>query len=136
VNILHIISIAELLKQYPNHCFIDIITVIVASGVRLGFEGSHLGQTYCPNHASAFAHPDVIANSVQSEISKDHIKEVDSLPINYFCSSISLALKLSDGKQTRWRTIFDLSSPSGYSINDGIPKEYDSLVYEMLKSAI
>ncbi len=123
-NVLHTVSIAELLKQYPNHHFIDTITMIVASGVRLGFEGSHLGQTCHLNHASAF------------EISKDHIKEVDSLPINYFCSSISLALKLSDGKQTRWRTIFDLSSPSGYSINDGIPKEYDSLVYEMLKSAI
>src|SRR6266496_3952736 len=130
------VSIAELLKQYPNHHFIDIITMIVASGVRVGFEGSNLRQTHHPNLVLAFAHPDIITNSIQSEISKGHIKEVDSLSTNYFCSPISLVPKLSDGKQTGWRTIFNLSSSSDYSINDSIPKEYDSIVYETLESAI
>src|SRR6266496_3869315 len=74
------VSIAELLKQYPNHHFIDTITMIVASGVRVGFEGSNLGQTPHPNLALAFAHPDIITNSIQSEISKGNVKEVDSLP--------------------------------------------------------
>src|SRR5437762_1932644 len=54
VNVLHTVSIAELLKQYPKHRFVDTITMIVASGVRVGFEGSNLGQTRRPNLASAF----------------------------------------------------------------------------------
>ena len=32
-NVLHTVSIAELLKQYPNHHFINTITMIMASGV-------------------------------------------------------------------------------------------------------
>jgi Reverse transcriptase (RNA-dependent DNA polymerase) len=88
-----------------------------------------LGQTRRPNHASAFAHPDVITKSIQSEISKGRVP-------NYFCSPIGLVPKLSHAKQTGWRTIFDLSSPGGYSVNDGIPIELGSLVYETLESAI
>jgi len=41
-----------------------------------------------------------------------------------------------DGTQTGWRTIFDLSSPEGHSVNDGIPKEYGSIVYETIENAI
>ena len=135
-NVLHAVGIAELLQQYPNRRFVDTITTIVTSGVRVGFEGSNLGQTSRPNHASAFAHPDIITKSIQSEISKGRIKEIDSLPANYFCSPIGLTPKMLEGKQTGWRTIFDLSSPHGHSVNDGIPKEYGSLVYETLGNAI
>lgn len=136
VNVLNAVGIAELLKQYPNRRFVDTITTIAVSGVRVGFEGSNLGQTRRPNHASAFAHPDVITKSIQSEISKGHLEQIDSLPANYFCSPIGLVPKLIDGKQTGWRMILDLSSPNGYSVNDGIPKEYGSLVYETLGDAI
>jgi hypothetical protein len=135
-NVLHANGIAKLLKQYPNHHFIDTITSIAASGVRVGFEGRNLGQTHHLNHASAFAHPDVITKSIQSEILKGRVKEIDSLPANYFCSPIGLVPTLSEGIQTGWRMIFDLSSPNGYSVNDGIPKEYGSLVYETLGNAI
>jgi len=34
------------------------------------------------------------------------------------------------------RVIFDLSSPRGFSVNDGIPKEYGTLVYETLNNAV
>ena len=41
---------------------------------------------------------------------------------------------MSDGKQTGRRTIF---SPEGHSVNDGIPKEYGTIVlYETLDDAI
>ena len=98
-NVLHAVGITELLKQYPNRRFVDIITTIAVYGVRVGFEGRNLGQTRRPNHASALAHPDVITKSIQSEISKGCVKEVDSLPSNYFYSPISLVPKLSDAKQ-------------------------------------
>ena len=88
------------------------------------------------NHASAFAHSHIIMDSIQSEIAKGRIKEIKTLPKNYYCSPIGLIPKLVDGKQTGWRTIFDLSSPEGHSVNDGIPKQYGSIVYETLNDAI
>jgi hypothetical protein len=32
--------------------------------------------------------------------------------------------------------IFDLSSPAGKSVNDGIPKEYGQIQYEMFHHAL
>ena len=43
---------------------------------------------------------------------------------------------MSDGIQTGWRTIFDLSCPESHSVNDGIPTEYGAIVYETLDDAI
>ena len=98
MNILYIIDIMKLLKQYLNHCFVDIIIAIVVSDVRLNFEESHLGQTRRSNHASIFAYSDIIANSIQFEISKDHIKEIDNLFINYFYLFINLISRSFDDK--------------------------------------
>ena len=55
---------------------------------------------------------------------------------NYFCSPIGLVPQLLDGEQIGWRVIYDLSTPEGKSVNDGIPKEYGSLVYETDNEAI
>ena len=93
-------------------------------------------QTRQPNHASAFAHPQIVTDSIQAEIAKGRIKEVENLPANHYCSPIGLVPKMSEGKQMGWRTIFDLSSPEGHSVNDGIPKQYGSIVYETLNDAI
>jgi hypothetical protein len=43
---------------------------------------------------------------------------------------------MTDGVQTGWRLIFDLSSPEHRSVNDGIPPRYGSIVYETLQDAI
>ena len=135
-NVLHPQGIAELLQKYPNRWFVDTLVSIATSGVQVGYEGPLSGQTHRSNHASSFAHPDVIADLIQSEISKGWVKEIEYLLANYFCSSIGLVLKISDGKQSGWRTIFDLSSPEGFSVNDGIPKEYGTIIYETLDNAI
>jgi len=115
---------------------VDIITAIATSGVRVGFEGSLTGQTCRPNHASAFAQPDVISNSIQSEILKGWIIEIETLPENYFCSPIGLVPKGLKDNPSGWRTIFDVSSPDGHSVNDGIPKEHGTIIYETLNDAI
>ena len=135
-NVLNAQGIAELLRNYPNQRFVDTLVSIAISGVQVGYSGSLSGQTRLPNHASAFAHPNVIADSIQSDISKGRVKEIASLPANYFCSPIGLTPKTLDGTQTGSQTIFDLSSPDGHSVNDGIPKEYRSIVYETIEDAI
>jgi hypothetical protein len=57
---------------------------------------------------------------------------LDSLPSHYYCSPIGLVPKKTDGVQTGWRIIFDLSCPEGCSVNDGILKEYGTITYEPL----
>src|SRR5947207_264373 len=70
VDVLNPHGIAKLLEKDLNRRFVDIITAIAISGVRVGFEGSLTDQTPRPNHAYILAYLDVISNSIQSEISK------------------------------------------------------------------
>ena len=82
------------------------------------------------------SHNQVISNSIQSEILKGWIIEIKTLPENYFCSPIGLVPKGLKDNPSGWRTIFDLSSPDGHSVNDGIPKEHGTIIYETLNDAI
>src|SRR5216117_1891807 len=136
LNVLRESGIAQLLKTYPNQRFVDTLTSIAISGAQVGFQGNPLGRTQRPNHSSALIHPEVISESIQAELQKGRVKEISDLPLNYFCSPIGLVHKQTDGLQTGWRVILDLSSPQGSSVNDGIPKEYGTLVYETLNDAV
>jgi hypothetical protein len=130
-------GISHLLQHYPDQHFTNTLVSIASSGARLGYEGSQNRRTLRPNHHSAFIQADTIAKSIQSEIDKGRIKEIPALPNDhYFCSPIGLVPKMTDGVQTGWRLIFDLSSPQARSVNDGIPPHYGSIVYETLNDAI
>ena len=85
-NVLRASGIAELLKTYPNQRFVDTLTSIAISGARIGFEGSRIGRTQRPNHSSAYDHPEIVTESIQSEIQKGRVRHVQNLPPNYFCS--------------------------------------------------
>ena len=135
-NVLQADGIADLLQTYPNRRFVDTLTSIVIYGARVGFQGNPSGHTQRPNHSSAFAHPEIILESIQNELRKGRIKPISSLPHDLFCSPIGLVPKQVNGAQFGWRVIFDLSSPEGASVNDGIPKEYGTLVYETLNDAV
>ena len=123
-------GIAELLQHYPDKRFVDNLISIATHGARIGYEGPST-STRRPNHASALMHPDIINASIQSELEKGRIKELTDLPKHYFCSPIGLVTK-----KIGWRTIFDLSCPEFFSVNDGILKEYGTISYESLKTAI
>jgi hypothetical protein len=137
-NVLKASGIARLLETYPNRRFVDTLTSIAISGAQVGFRGLPAGRVSRPNHSSAFLHPEIIRQAIHDEILKGRVKEVakSNLPLDYFCSPIGLVPKLIDGIQHGWRVIFDLSCPEGSSVNDGIPKEYGTMVYETLNDAI
>ena len=128
-------GIAELLQHYPDKHFVDNLTSIAIHGARIGYEGPST-ITRRPNHASALMHPDIINASIQSKLEKGRIKELTDLPKYYFCSPIGLVTKKIDGAQTGWRTISDLSCPEFFLVNDGILKEYGTISYESLETAI
>jgi Reverse transcriptase (RNA-dependent DNA polymerase) len=115
---------------------VDTLLSITLHGTRIGFEGKPSRRVRRQNHSTAFVHPRTISESIQKEVEKGRVKEVASLPINSFCSPIGLVPKSSNGVQTGWRVIFDLSSPEGLSVNDGIPKHYGTIAYESLNDAI
>jgi len=135
-NVLQADGIADLLKTYPNQRFVDTLTSIAIHGARVGFQGNSSGQIRRPNHSSAFSHPEIVMKSIQNELQKGRVKQISSLPQDLFCSPIGLVPKQVNGVQSGWRVIFDLSSPEGTSVNDGIPKEYGTLVYETLNDAV
>ena len=88
------------------------------------------------NHKSASANPSVVSDAVQKELAENRILPLQQLPERYFCSPIGVVPKRTDGIQTGWRLIFDLSCPEGKSVNDGIPIEYGAISYESLRTAI
>ena len=135
-NVLNPQGIAELLKHYPNQRFVDTITAIATCGARVGYIGPLTRRIRRPNHTSSFTQAEIITAQIQNELAKKRIKQIPSLPLNYFCSPIGLTPKRVDGHQTGWRMIFDLSSPEGSSVNDGIPKEHGTIIYETLNDAI
>lgn len=65
-----------------------------------------------------------------------HVKEIKNPPSKFYCSPLGLVPKRSNGVQSGWRMIFDLSSPEGYSVNDGIPTKCGSIFYETLNDAM
>jgi Reverse transcriptase (RNA-dependent DNA polymerase) len=135
-NGLQAFGISELLSTYPNRRFVDTLLSIALHGARIGFEGQPSGRVQRRNHSTAFVHPQTISESIRREIEKGRVKEISSLPINSFCSPIGLVPKSTNGVQTGWRIIFDLSSPEGSSVNDGIPKQYGTIAYKSLNDAI
>ena len=132
---LHPQEIAQLLRHYPDKQFVDNLVIIVQYGIRVGYEGS-LVRTQRPNHSSVYVNVNVINEIIQSELAKDRIMEIPSLPSQYFYSPIDLIPKKSDDIQTGWRNIFDLSYLEFFSVNDDISKEYDVIIYEILQDAM
>ena len=132
---LHPISIRQILRDYPDPSFVDLLCRIATYGTRIGYEGPKT-QVRRSNHGSTFANPVVVSEAIRKEIEQGRIREIPTLPEHYYCSPIGLVPKKTDGNQTGWRLIFDLSCPPGKSVNDNIPKSYGALTYETLQHAI
>ena len=85
------------------------------------------------NHPSSSANPQVVVEQITEEqttgrllgpLTGDQTAGVHTSPIGFVPES------------NKWRMICDLSSPSGRSINDGIPRELCSLQYASVDDAI
>lgn len=128
-------AIRRALRSYPDQSFVELLCNITENGARIGYEGPKV-RTRRANHASAYANTSAVTDAINKELNKGRLKVLDKLPEYYYCSPIGLVPKKSDGVQTGWRLIFDLSCPEGRSVNDGIPKEYGAISYEALQWAL
>ena len=125
----------QLLQHYPDPAFVQNLVGIATYGARIGYTGPPR-TIHAENHASALRIPTELASNIEQELQAGRIKIVPTLPAAFVVSPLGAVPKMANGVQTGWRRIHDLSSPNGFSVNDGIPPEFGSLVYQILNDAI
>ena len=103
----------EMLVDYPNKNFPKLLEDIIKFGTKLGYKGPEKARVLRPNHPTAKFNPEVIKAEIEKEVALGRIKKLAELPDKFYCSPLGLVPKISNGVQTGWRRIFDLSSPAG-----------------------
>jgi hypothetical protein len=126
----------RLLHHYPIRQFPELLANIITYGARVGFEGAYHQPSRARNHTSATQAPEIISRDIETELQLGRLLELNTLPPQHFCSPLGLVPKVTNGVQTGWRRIFDLSYPQGESVNDGIPSQYGQLSYETFDAAL
>ena len=111
--------LASLLTGYQS----DLTSFLVngfTNEFRLGFHDTALNHSL-PNNTSAVHASNGVSAAIIKELQKGHtMGPFSSPPLPYFhCSPLGSAPK----KDSLTRIILDLSSPQGYSVNDGIPSD-------------
>ena len=105
------------LRNHPDKAFVELLLSDIRQGCDIGYTGpqfTHIAH----NLQSAFAHPSIINDALAVECLNNRIiGPFDSLPLpNLRYSGLDIVPKHDGG----WRTIYHLSAPLGYSINDFI----------------
>ena len=116
---------------YSDSAIRDYILSCIAHGFHVRYSNScKLLRSFNRNLKLASLHKEVIDKYLAKEVALNRvagpfpIPPIHSLHISPF------------GQPGQWRLILDLSSPHGYSVNDGIPKDPYSLHYTSVDDAI
>ena len=125
--------------MYPDKAFAKFIRHGFQAGFRIGYLHSRVSDHLRPrqsNHPSSLANPLVVTERITAEnaagrllgpLSRDQSAKVHTSPVGLVPKS---------HQSNKWRMICDLSSPSGYSVNDGIPPDLCSLQYASVDDAV
>ena len=97
---------------------------------------SHQLHSRQTNHPSSSANPQVVVERITAEQTAGRLLGLlmGDQTAGVHTSPIGLVPK--SHQSNKWRTICDLSSPSGCSVNDGIPRELCSLQYASVDDAV
>jgi len=104
----------------PDRQAVSFVLQGLQHGFRLGFKPARRLNAAKQNKPSAFQNPHVIDDYLALEVSRCRVAgPFPSIPVpNLQVSSFGVIPK--KGQPGKWQLIIDLSSPSGYSVNDGI----------------
>ena len=118
------------LEQHPDKGFVSHLLHNVRHGCYKGPHFSHIAR-HLP---SAHAHPHIISAAITKECQAGRMAgPYTALPLpDLRCSGLGVVPKKDGG----WRTICDLSSPPGASINDFIDPQRYSLRYCTIDAAV
>ena len=123
----------EFLWRFPDKRLVSYLHQGFSGGFRLGFDRTTRLRPAWINHPSSTENPRTISEflTVERELGRFTGPVLPSPHIH--TSPMGLVPKSHSDK---WRLIFDLSSPHGHSINDGISSELCSLRYASLDNAV
>ena len=116
---------ARNLSNHLNQPQVAFVLDGLRNGFRLEFHHSRKLKSATTNKPSAKQHPDVIDRYLANEVSLGRVAgPFSSSPLpNLHISSFDVIPK--KGQPGKWRLVVDLSSPGGWSVNDGIdPDEF------------
>ena len=126
---LHFQAWERALAQHPDGEFAGYVLRGIAEGFRIGYSRvSWPCESARRNMQSAKENPEVVKGYLKEEMAAGRVVgplEMGSVQ-GVQISPFGVIPKSQPGK---WRLIVDLSSPQGKSVNDGIRKEWCSLVY-------
>ena len=120
---------ARNLTNHPDQLQVAFVLDGLRNGFRLGFHHSRKLKSASTNKSSAKQHPDVIDCYLANEVALGRVAGPFSSPPlpNLHISSFGVIPK--KGQPGKWRLIVDLSSPKGWSVNDGIDPDEFALQY-------
>lgn len=126
----------QALQSHPDCTFASYITQGIRQGFRIGYQhGKHACKSTRTNMPSARTNPGPVQQYLAAELAAHRVV---ILPAN---SSVSVhtspfGVIPKSNQPGAWRLILDLSHPSGFSVNDGIPRELCTLKYPTVDDAI
>jgi len=120
------------LASHPDKGFVSQLLHNIRHGCSIGYEGPHFPQV-ARHLPSARTHPHIITDALAKECLAGRMAGPYATPPlpNLRCSGLGVVPKKDGG----WRTICDLSSPPGNSINDFIDPHRYSLRYCTIDTA-
>ena len=132
-------ALSAYLDLYTDKDFAKFIRDGFQSGFHIGYTCPRVSDQLCScqtNHPPSSANPQVVVERITAEqtagrllgpLTGDQTAGVHTSPIGLVPKS---------HPSNKWRMICDLSSPSGHSINDGIPQELCPLQYASVDDAV
>ena len=125
------------LLAYPDPADREYILSGIAQGFRVGYSNSgKLLRSSNRNLKSASLHAEVIDKYLAKEVALNRVAGPFPVPPIHGLHISPFGVIPKRGQPGQWRLILDLSSPHGYSVNDGIPKDPYSLHYASVDDAI
>ena len=120
---------ARQLSNHPNQSQVAFVLDGLRYGFRLEFHHSRKLKSATTNKPSAKQHPDVIDRYLANEVSLGRVAGPFSSPPLSNLHISSFGVIPQKGQPGKWRLIVDLSSPGGWSVNDGIDPDEFALQY-------
>ena len=120
----------------PDRQLANYVVQGIREGFRIGFDYQHhKTRKATRNMYSAEAHPSVVQEYISKECREGKVLGPFDPTTEVFSRvHVSRFGVIPKGSSGKWRLILDLSSPTGFSVNDGIP-EYCSLSYTSVDKA-
>jgi hypothetical protein len=124
----------SLLQDHPDRLLVQYIVTGIKEGFRVGFRRDYKYKRASGNMRSAIMNPKPVADFIQAEVQAGRVigplQDIREVHVSRF------GVIPKQGQPGKWRLILNLSSPHGFSVNDGIAPELSSIRYATVDNAV